>query len=144
MSWIKESEYDEYLTTLDPYLKQLGAAEKFSDPEVEDQVFVGMVKFPSGLWLQAKPYPEGPTLHLFGNLNLPFYGFEDAGDIACHTAQCFGYVARVDREHQTIEVWGPEPNDHYRAQYQYDRLVDVIRVVRASLATAGEPENQVA
>jgi len=127
VSWIKKSEYRKYVAALDSYLKELGAAKQHyqNHPWANGSVFVGLVTFPSGLVLQTWPGKTYPSLHLWGEMDLPFYGFESACKGAEFSAECCGYLARPIRKEQTIEVWGHDSWEHHLVCFRDDRIVDV-------------------
>lgn len=130
MSWIKRSEYENYVAGLDPELKAMGAAERHYENHewAGDYVFVGMVRFPSGLRLEAWPGRTTAVIHLWGEMDLPFRGFEAACQTANQAAEACGYLAQWDKAKQSIEVWGYDSWDHHMVKFRDDRMVDVVRI----------------
>ncbi len=133
MSWILQRDYDEYVEKLDPYLKSLGAAERHheSGPEVrEGCVFVGLVRFPSGLELESCMGMNGPLLCLWGDMLIPFYGFNKACMAAFRIAENQGYNLVINKADQAMEIDGLRPNRRHMVYFEKDRIVDVTKEVR--------------
>lgn len=94
------------------------------------------VEFPSG---ETFPIWEGstsPIIHIFGEMDLPYYtNQDDALELANDIAQQCGYaVRRVDED--KIEVWGHDDDEHYliTVDTQANCLLDI------ALVEAGEQE----